>query len=91
MFVMVATGALVGFVSIAAVYVLNDRRNQQLAHVQAAEAWARYTAELQACVRGNVLRVRLNNLDAQAERIPLVNCYQAIPKPSVPQPEGDTP
>lgn len=86
--VLVCTGVLVGVSSIGAVYMLNERRDDQMRLIQRTEAWARYETAVDACDRGLVLRARINSLtDAKrGELIPTVNCQQAIPKPSIPPP-----
>lgn len=85
MIALIFAGWMVGAAATFGIYALNDARDEQLRHVQAVEAWARYDGQIESCARGNSLRILINaQLDAD---LPIVRCYQTVHSPTLPRPK----
>ena len=76
-----------------ALFLVNDRRDHQLARAQAVDAWARYDNAVASCERGNVVRRYLNriveseaHLNRELPLIAIVNCGMSIAVPPYPRP-----
>jgi len=83
MIVVVLSGFLVALAGVAGVFMLNENRSNEIEAFAKHEAYARYEAQIQACTRGNVLRVRINEIidGGKYDKIPIVDCAVVIPKP----------
>ena len=79
----IATGFLLTFSSVGAVFLVNESRNDALRKSAKIEAEHRYESAIEACERGNVLREKINILidGSKGDQIPLVDCRKVIPQP----------
>lgn len=78
---------------LAAVAVVSRSSAERLEREAVAAAWDRYDTAVASCVRGNVIRHRLNVLSAGRglRHLKTERCAEVVPRPLAPRPSGGVP